>query len=85
MNRLSKDIYEIDTLLFYDISSTFTNIGTLIVFIIMTGFCFSLRVLPIAIVYLIFSTFISIYFLRAKRQVVRIGNITITIIQLFLA
>ena len=67
MNRLSKDIYEVDTLLYSDISSLLVNAGGFIVVVIMCGFCFSLRVLPIGVFYILFSVFISIYFLRAKR------------------
>ena len=79
MNRLSKDIYEIDTLIYSDISLLFSSIIRLIIMIIMFSYCFNLRVFPIGVFYLIFSIFISIYFLRAKRQVVRIGKKNIII------
>ena len=74
MNRLSKDIYEIDTLLFIDLSFLLNYSGGLIAMSIMFFFCFSLRATPIGVAYIIFSVVISVYFLKAKRQLVRIGN-----------
>ena len=83
MNRLSKDIYEIDTLLFIDLSCLLNYFGSVIAMSIMFFFCFSLRVTPIGIAYIIFSIGISVYFLKAKRQLVRIGNIFI-VFEIFL-
>lgn len=67
MNRLSKDIYDIDTLLYKDISAIYSTIASLIVMIVLFGLCFNYTIFPIGIVYFIFSVYVTFYFLSAKR------------------
>jgi len=67
MNRLSKDIYEIDTLIFSDISDNFNNFGSLIIMGVLCGLCFNIKAIPIAVVYIVFAILVSYYFLKSKR------------------
>lgn len=75
MNRLSKDIYEVDILLPKDIFEILFQIGLIIVSAIATALICNLKTVPIVFVYFFLSIFLTFFFLNAKRQVVRIGKI----------
>ncbi|KAL4462576.1 hypothetical protein ABPG74_000406 [Tetrahymena malaccensis] len=72
MNRLSKDIYEIDMLIPKDIQ-IFTNlVGTIVVSTITTLTLCNIKTISISIIYLFISVLFTYYFITAKRQVTRI-------------
>ncbi|KAL4505155.1 hypothetical protein ABPG72_016222 [Tetrahymena utriculariae] len=72
MNRLSKDIYEIDMLIPKDIQ-IFTNLlGTVVVSTVTTLALCNIKTISICIVYLFISVLFTYYFVTAKRQVTRI-------------
>ncbi|KAL4462573.1 hypothetical protein ABPG74_000403 [Tetrahymena malaccensis] len=75
MNRLSKDIYQVDMQVTQDISSNYYNIGGLLFSIITTFIICNISTIPIGICYIILAIFIAFIFLKAKRQLARIGNI----------
>ncbi|KAL4505153.1 hypothetical protein ABPG72_016220 [Tetrahymena utriculariae] len=72
MNRLSKDIYEVDTIIPYDFNQLIMQIGMVVVASAATIVICTFKVASIAIVYFFISLTISYFFLTAKRQIVRI-------------
>ncbi|KAL4486872.1 hypothetical protein ABPG72_009636 [Tetrahymena utriculariae] len=72
MNRLSKDIYEVDVFLQQDLKAIFINIALLIVSVVICCYLGSIKVIPIVVVYLFIGVYLAFYFIKAKRQTVRI-------------
>ncbi|EAR99951.2 ABC transporter family protein (macronuclear) [Tetrahymena thermophila SB210] len=72
MNRLSKDIYEIDMLISKDIQTFISLVGTIVVCTITTMTLCNIKTISICIVYLFISALLTYYFVTAKRQVTRI-------------
>ncbi|EAR90721.2 ABC transporter C family protein (macronuclear) [Tetrahymena thermophila SB210] len=72
MNRLSKDIYEIDIFIQQDLKTIMINIALLIVSFTICCYIGNIKVIPIVIVYLFIGIYLAFYFIKAKRQTVRI-------------
>ncbi|EAR99948.2 ABC transporter C family protein (macronuclear) [Tetrahymena thermophila SB210] len=72
MNRLSKDIYQVDMQVTQDMSSNYYNIGGLFFSIITTFIICNISTIPIGICYIFLAVFIAFIFLKAKRQLARI-------------
>ncbi|KAL4509416.1 hypothetical protein ABPG72_018347 [Tetrahymena utriculariae] len=72
MNRLSKDIYQVDLLLPQDLQSIFNIIGSIINTFTLTIMICPPKIIPVSIISFLLCGFISYYFLLSKRQVIRI-------------
>ncbi|EAR99949.2 ABC transporter family protein (macronuclear) [Tetrahymena thermophila SB210] len=72
MNRLSKDIYEVDTIIPYDFNQLINQVGMVVVSGASTIIICQFKIASIAIVYFFIALLISYFFLTAKRQIVRI-------------
>lgn len=67
MNRLSKDIYQIDLLIPSDINLLLNNFGNIVYSLILTMMICTISTIPIAIFYFFLSIFLAFYFMKAKR------------------
>ncbi|KAL4435536.1 hypothetical protein ABPG74_020312 [Tetrahymena malaccensis] len=72
MNRLSKDIYEVDIFIQQDLKAILINIALLVVSIVICCYIGTIKVISIVIVYLFIGIYLALYFIKAKRQTVRI-------------
>ncbi|KAL4462574.1 hypothetical protein ABPG74_000404 [Tetrahymena malaccensis] len=72
MNRLSKDIYEVDTIIPYDFNQLIFQVGMVVVSSAATIIICEFKIASIAIAYFFISLTLSYFFLTAKRQIVRI-------------
>ncbi|KAL4505154.1 hypothetical protein ABPG72_016221 [Tetrahymena utriculariae] len=72
INRLSKDIYEIDMQIPKDSATIVNNFASIIVSGVGTIMLCNIKTMAIAIIYIFIAIFIAYYFITAKRQIVRI-------------
>ncbi|KAL4479825.1 hypothetical protein ABPG74_020341 [Tetrahymena malaccensis] len=72
MNRLSKDIYQVDLLIPQDLQSIFNIFGSIINSFTLTVMICPPKIIPVSIISFLLCGFISYYFLLSKRQVIRI-------------
>ncbi|KAL4462575.1 hypothetical protein ABPG74_000405 [Tetrahymena malaccensis] len=72
INRLSKDIYEIDMQIPKDSATVLNNFASIIVSGVTAIILCNIKTMAIAIVYIFIAIFIAYYFITAKRQIVRI-------------
>ncbi|EAR99950.2 ABC transporter C family protein (macronuclear) [Tetrahymena thermophila SB210] len=72
INRLSKDIYEIDMQIPKDFATVLNNFATIIVSGVTVIMLCNIKTMAIAIFYIFLAIFIAYYFITAKRQIVRI-------------